>query len=61
MKSYEELKIEMESIHWQMVRANKKDSASVIKAVHQIFKAYYFTSRVLKCQPRNIINNENHH
>ncbi len=48
MKSYYELKAEMEAIQQQMVEAKKNESAHVLKEVKRFFKEFGFTAGMVK-------------
>ena len=48
MKSYDELKAEMETIQQQMVEAKKNERASALKEVKRFCKEFGFTSGMLK-------------
>ena len=48
MKSYDELKSEMEAIQQQMVEAKKNELANAMKEVKHLFKEFGFTSGLLK-------------
>ena len=47
MKSYDELKAEMETIQ-QMVEAKKNESANALKEVKRLCKEFGFTAGMLK-------------
>ena len=48
MKSYDELKAEMEAIQQQMVEAKKNECAIVLKEVKRLCKEFGFTAGMLK-------------
>ena len=48
MKSYDELKSEMETIQKQMVEAKKYERASALKEVKRLCKEFGFTAGMLK-------------
>ena len=48
MKSYDELKAEMEAIQQQMVEAKKNERTNVLKEVKLLCKEFGFTSGMLK-------------
>ena len=48
MKSYDELKAEMEAIQQQMVEAKKKELANALKELKRLFKEFGFTAGMLK-------------
>ena len=48
MKSYDELKAEMEVIHQQMVEAKKNERANALKEVKRLWKEFGFTVGMLK-------------
>ena len=48
MKSYDELKAEMQAIQQQMVEAKKKDRANTLKEVKRLCKEVGFAARILK-------------
>lgn len=48
MKSYGELKAEMEPIQPQMVEAKKNERANAIKEVRRLCKEFVFTAEMLK-------------
>ena len=48
MKSYNELKAEMEVIQKQIVEAKKKERANALKEVKRLFKDFGFTAGMLK-------------
>ena len=48
MKSYDELKAEMESIQQQMVEAKKNERANALKEVKRFCKEFGFTAGMLK-------------
>ena len=48
MKSYDELKAEMEAIQQQMVEAKKRERASALKEVKRLCKEFGFTASMLK-------------
>ena len=48
MKSYDELKAEMETIQQQMAEAKKKERANALKEVKRLCKEFGFTSGMLK-------------
>jgi len=48
MKSYDELKVEMEAIQQQMVEAKKNERANALKEVKRLCKEFGFTAGVLK-------------
>jgi len=48
MKSYDELKAEMEVIQRQMVEDKKNERASALKEVKRLFKEFGFTAGMLK-------------
>ena len=48
MKSYGELKAEMEAIQQQMVEAKKNERANALKEVKRLRKEFGFTAAMLK-------------
>lgn len=48
MKSYDELKTEMEAIQQQMVEAKKNELANALKEVKRLCKEFGFTAGMLK-------------
>ena len=48
MKSYDELKAEMEAIQPQMVEAKKNERTNALKEVKQLCKEFGFTAEMLK-------------
>ena len=48
MKSYDELKAEMETIQQQMVEAKKKERANALKELKRLCKEFGFTAGILK-------------
>ena len=48
MKSYNELKVEMEAIQQQMVEAKKNERANALKVVRRLCKEFGFTAGMLK-------------
>ena len=48
MKSYDELKAEMETIQQQMVEAKKNERANALKEVKRLCKEFGFTAGMLK-------------
>ena len=48
MKSYEELKAEMEAIQQQMVKANKNERANAVKEVKRLREEFGFSAGMLK-------------
>jgi hypothetical protein len=48
MKSYDELKAEMEAIQQQMVEAKKNERANALREVKLLFKEFGFTAGMLK-------------
>ena len=48
MKSYDELKAEMEAIQQQMVEAKKNERANALKEVKRLCKQFGFTAGLLK-------------
>ena len=48
MKSYDELKAEMEAIHQQMVAAKKNERANALKEVKRLCKEFDSTAGMLK-------------
>ena len=48
MKSYDELKAEMEAIHQQMVEAKKNERTNALKEVKILCKEFGFTAGMLK-------------
>jgi len=48
MKSYDELKAEMESLQQQMVEANKPERAEALKKVKELCKEFSLTAGMLK-------------
>ena len=48
MKSYDELKAEMESIQQQMFEAKKNERANALKEVKRLCKEFGFTTSMLK-------------
>ena len=49
IKSYKELKAEMEIIQQQMVKARKYERANALKDVKRLCKEFVFTVGMLKC------------
>lgn len=47
MKSYDELKAEMETIQQQMAEANKNELANALKEVKRLCKEFGFTAGML--------------
>ena len=47
MKSYDELKAEMETIQQQMAQAKKNERTDALKEVKRLCKEYRFTARML--------------
>ena len=48
MKSYDELKAEMETIQQQMAEAKKNERTNVLKEVKRLCKEFGFTAGMLK-------------
>ena len=48
MKSYDELKAEMEAIQQQMLEAKKNERAEALKTVKHLCKEFGFTAGMLK-------------
>ena len=48
MKSYDELKAEMEAIQQQMVEAKKNESANALKEVKHLSKEFGFTAGMFR-------------
>ena len=48
MKSYDQLKADMEAIQQQMVEAKKKELANALKKVKRLYKEFGFTAAMLK-------------
>ena len=48
MKSYDELKAEMEAIQQQMVEAKKNERANALREVKRLCKEFGFTAGMLK-------------
>ena len=48
MKSYDELKADMEAIQQQMVEAKKNECANTLKEVKRLCKEFGFMTRMLK-------------
>ena len=48
MKSYDELKAEMESLQQQMAEAKKRERAAALKKVKELCKEFGFTAGMLK-------------
>ena len=48
MKSYDELKAEMEAIQQQMVEAKKNERTKALKEVKRLCKEFEFTAGMLK-------------
>jgi len=48
MKSYDELKAEMETIQQQMVEAKKNERTDALKKVKELCKEFGFTAGMLK-------------
>ena len=48
MKSYDELKAEMEAIQQQMVEAKNNESANALRGVEHISRDFGFTAGMLK-------------
>ncbi len=53
MKSYEELKVEMEQLEQQMVEVKKRERAEALKKVKELCKEFGFTAGMLKVERRN--------
>ncbi len=49
MKSYDELKAEMEAIQRQMIETKKNDRAEELKGVKRLCKQLSSTAEILKC------------
>jgi len=47
MKSYDELKAQMEAIQQQMVEAQKNESANILKEIKRLCKEFGFTAGML--------------
>ena len=50
MKSYDELKAEMEAIQQQMVKAKKNERTNALKEVKRLRKEFGFTAGMLKAR-----------
>ena len=64
MKSYDELKAEMESIQQQMFEAKKNERANALEEVKRLYKEFGFTAGMLKgslAEVRNQINERHYH
>ena len=48
MKSYDELKVEMEAIQQHMVEAKKNERANALKEVKRLCKEFRFNAVILK-------------
>ena len=48
MKSYDELKAEMEAIQYQMVEVKKNERVNALKEVKRLFKEIGFTTGMIK-------------
>jgi hypothetical protein len=48
VKSYDELKVEMEAIQQKMVEAKKNERANALKEVKRLCKEFGFTASMLK-------------
>ena len=48
MKSYDELKAEMEAIQQQMIKAKKSERANALKEAKRLCKEFGFTASMLK-------------
>ena len=48
MKSYDELKAEMETIQQQMIEAKKSERSKALKTVKRLCKEFGFTAGMLK-------------
>jgi hypothetical protein len=48
MKSYDELKAEMEALQQQMAKAKKNERAEALKTVKRLCKEFGFTAGMLK-------------
>ena len=48
MKSYDELKAEMETIQQQMAEAKKNERTNALKEVKRLYKEFGFTAGMLK-------------
>ena len=48
MKSYDELKTEMEAVHWQMVESKKNEHTNALKEVKRLCKEFGFTAGIFK-------------
>ena len=48
MKSYDELKAEMETIQQQMAKAKKNERADAVKEVKRLCKEFGFTAGIFK-------------
>ena len=51
MKSYDELKAEMETIQQQMAEAKKSERTNALKEVKRLCKEFGFTAGMLKGSP----------
>ena len=56
MKSYDELKAEMETIQQQMAEAKKNERANALKEVKRLCKEFGFTAGMLKVEKLNSCN-----
>ena len=60
MKSYDELKAEMEAIQQQMVEAKKNERANALKEVKRLCKEFGFTAGMLRVRwQKDEVKNEN--
>ena len=48
MKSYDELKAEMEATHLQIVEAKKNESANALKEVKRLYREFSLNAGMLK-------------
>ena len=49
MKSYDELKVEMETFQQQMAEAKKNKHTDAIEEVKRLCKEFSYTARLIKC------------
>jgi flagellar biosynthesis/type III secretory pathway protein FliH len=59
MKSYDELKAEMETIQQQMAEAKKKERTNALKEVKRLCKEFGFTAGMLKGLRAQLLTAEN--
>ena len=61
MKSYDELKAEMEAVQQQMVEAKKNERANALKGIKRLCKEFGYTAGMLKgslAEGRRYANNK---